>query len=276
MFSKTIMIITKNDSLKMIYSKTPAPIRNEFFINVSPTENFKAIFPDIFIYTTIVFTSASQCRRWLSGSNFHYWPQQLNFAVWCATSGCGVSLNENYPKRIQQFMQFHVYFTIRRILWELKIPLPKEKVFSQTSNNYDKNSFEKICKEFNLPPNPDFRWKSGSNHGLGKVILRTYGNWREAAYETGLMYWPNTHNTPIFHDEHGIGGQVGKIINEDHGDRQFEWFSPKKGIGLTLTGLGRLNRSIETFLYCIAGAEVNQLWDKVGVLIILRENFLNF
>ena len=49
------------------------------------------------------------------------WPQQLNFAVWCATSGCGVSLNENYPKLIQKFMQFHVYFTIRRILWELEI-----------------------------------------------------------------------------------------------------------------------------------------------------------
>ena len=32
----------------------------------------------------------------------------------------------------------------------------------------------------------------------------------------------------------------------------------KRRVGLTKAGLGRLNRSIEAFLYCIAGAEVIQ------------------
>ena len=68
----------------------------------------------------------------------------------------------------------------------------------------------------------------GENHGVGTVFLKTYGNWREAAYETGLMYWPNTHHTPIFSDEHGIGGQVGRITNKAHGGKQYEWFSPEK------------------------------------------------
>ena len=34
-------------------------------------------------------------------------------------------------------------------------------------------------------------------------------------------------------------------------------FHQKKDLGLTKPGLGRLNRSIEAFLYCIVGAEVN-------------------
>ena len=67
-------------------------------------------------------------------------------------------------------MQFHVYFTIRRILWELEIPLPLETIFSQTRNKYNKNAFEKLCQEFNLPNYPDFRWKSGRNHGLGDIF----------------------------------------------------------------------------------------------------------
>ena len=66
----------------------------EFKINVSPTESFLAKFKNIFTYTTITFTSAKTAHRWLWGPDWHCWPQQLNFETWCATSGCGVSLNE--------------------------------------------------------------------------------------------------------------------------------------------------------------------------------------
>ena len=90
-------------------------------------------------------------------SDWHCWPQQLNFATWCATSGCGVSLDEDYPDQVQQFMQFHVYFTIRRILWELEIPLPDETIFKQTRNKYSKPAFAKICQEFNIAKNLYFR-----------------------------------------------------------------------------------------------------------------------
>ena len=257
-FPDSLLLTKKRYPIIDTYNKKPQHIPYEFEIYVSPDKSFLAKFKNIFTYGTITFWSAKTAHRWLQAQDFHCWPQQLNFAVWCATSGCGVSLNENYPKLIQQFMQFHVYFTIRRILWELKIPLPDETIFSQTRNKYNKIALAKLCQEFNLPPpNNDFRWKHGENHGIGTVFLKTYGNWREAAYETGLMYWPNTHNTPIFNDEHGIGGQVGKIVNEAHGGKQHEWFSPNKGIGLTKPGLGRLNSSIESFLYCVAGAEVN-------------------
>ena len=60
---------------------------------------------------------------------------------------------------IQQFLQFHVYFTIRRILRDLQIPLPDETIFKQTRNKYDKAAFARICQEFNLEKNLDFRWR---------------------------------------------------------------------------------------------------------------------
>ena len=54
-----------------------------------------------------------------------FWPQQLNFALWCATTGCGISrqilagglLAGNL--QVCAFYLFHVYFTTRRILFEM-------------------------------------------------------------------------------------------------------------------------------------------------------------
>ena len=53
-----------------------------------------------------------------------YWPQQLNFATFCATQGCGISreiIDEGMTQspQIRAFYQFHVYFTIRRVLFQI-------------------------------------------------------------------------------------------------------------------------------------------------------------
>ena len=40
-------------------------------------------------------------------------------------------------------------------------------------------------------------------------------------------------------------------------DRQFDWFVPDKADGLTQAGLSRLNQSIEAFVCCVLGAQVN-------------------
>ena len=76
-----------------------------------------------------------------------YWQQQLNFAVFCATQGCGVSREIfdsglDLPPQIRAFYRFHVYFTVRRILCEMggiqnKSALPDDPVFNQFDNPYD-------------------------------------------------------------------------------------------------------------------------------------------
>ena len=122
----------------------------------------------------VSFWSSEQAYAWLGGLNYKYWPQQLNFAVWCATCGCGISIEKSemvkYPPIIQGFIKFHVYFTTRRVLYELGVPLPDETAFDQTNNTYTKTAFESLCNEFGLSKSPDFRWISGRNHGLGDIF----------------------------------------------------------------------------------------------------------
>ena len=116
-------------------------------IYVTPSEKFKIKFRDIFTDTVITHRSSHESRRWLAGPNFEYWPQTLNFAFYCATTGCGVSRRITFedkmrdgkndltdselkiPPQVRSFFWFHVYFTVKRILFELggpqnSLPLP--------------------------------------------------------------------------------------------------------------------------------------------------------
>ena len=136
-------------------------------IYVTPTNSFRAKMRNVFKKTVVPFWSSKQCYAWLGGPNYKYWPQQLNFAVWCATCGCGVSLVElgKWPLIIQGFLKFHVYFTVRRVLYELGVPLPDEDAFVQINNTYSKSRFEALCNEFGVV-NADFRWIRGRNHEM--------------------------------------------------------------------------------------------------------------
>ena len=61
-------------------------------IYATPTDHFTVQVRDIFTQTQITNYSGHELRRWLASRNMGYWPQQLNFALWCASTGCGISL----------------------------------------------------------------------------------------------------------------------------------------------------------------------------------------
>ena len=54
-----------------------------------------------------------------------------------------------------------------------------------------------------------------------------------------------------------FGNELDHIINEQGSDRQFDWFVSERMEGLTQAGLSRMNQSIEAFVYCVLGAQVN-------------------
>lgn len=60
-------------------------------IFITPTDHFEIDFRDIFSDSRIRHYNGKESRQWLAAPNMKYWPQQLNFALWCATTGCGVS-----------------------------------------------------------------------------------------------------------------------------------------------------------------------------------------
>ena len=232
-------------------------------IYVTPTDSFKAKMRNIFKKTVVSFWSSKQAYAWLGGPNYKYWPQQLNFAVWCATCGCEVSLEElgRWPLIIQGFIKFHVYFTTRRILYELGVPLPDSSAFNQTDNTYTKSAFEALCNEFGVV-NADFRWIRGRNHGLGDVFEYYSGEgYRnvhvDRGYDVEANTWPSSRH--LFKDEGGSEGKGNLIslIRNDDAKTQYSWFVPRKGHGLTRKGMGRINRSLEAFVYCVLGSQVN-------------------
>ena len=56
------------------------------------------------------------------------------------------------------------------------------------------------------------------------------------------------------------------IRNDQGADKQWEHFVPDHANGLTPAGLGRINRSIEAFGYCILGAQANTRSSILGTL----------
>ena len=245
-------------------------------IYVTPSDKFKIKFRDIFTDTVITHRSSHESRRWLAGPNFEYWPQTLNFAFFIATTGCGVSRRILFedkmrdgkndltdselkiPPQVRSFFWFHVYFTVRRILFELggvqnSLPLPGDTAFSQTENKYDIPSFERICAEFGISPNADFRFTRGDNHGLGSVFeYFSYSGYTKTAFK-----YPSKETK--FADEGGRAsdGNLVPYIENTEARNQYEYFLCPVSHGLTSAGLSRINQSIESFCYAILGSQVD-------------------
>ena len=135
----------------------PAPSIAKIFnkenrIYATGDEFFVTKFCDIFQQTRLKHTTSAESKTWLGGPKMKYWDQQLSFAVFCATQGCGISREifdsglSLTPQR-RAFYQFHVYFTIRRILYQLGgiqniSALPGDPTFNQFNNHYDVASYK--------------------------------------------------------------------------------------------------------------------------------------
>ena len=79
-------------------------LNKELKIYVTPTEFFTRKFREIFKKTQITFTTAKYGGKWVNGPNLSFWPQQLNFALWCATTGCGISRDILFPTGYLDFI----------------------------------------------------------------------------------------------------------------------------------------------------------------------------
>ena len=262
------------DNTETLNTIKDALVQQEIY--VTPSEKFKIKFRDIFTDTVITHRSSHESRRWLAGPNFEYWPQTLNFAFFCATTGCGVSRRILFedkmldgkndltdselilPPQVRSFFWFHVYFTVRRILFELggpqnSLPLPGDTAFSQTENKYDIPSFERICAEFGISPNADFRFTRGDNHGLGSV----FEYFTNSGYTKTPFKYPSKETK--FEDEGGRAsdGNLVPYIENTEARNQYEYFLCPVSHGLTSAGLSRINQSIESFCYAILGSQVD-------------------
>ena len=117
------------------------------------SDSFQVKFPNVFTHylKDAVRVEDKKFKDW-DYYKFTLWQSQLNFAVFCASSACGVSvehLNSKEPM-IRSVYRFHVYYQIRRVLNRLKIPLPYENSFKKYNNPYSHEKFIEICKEYGI------------------------------------------------------------------------------------------------------------------------------
>ena len=146
-------------------------------------------------------------------------------------------------------------------------------------------------------PLADFRFKGGANHGAGDVFIdygkgyippgggssQAVGGGKQNVrivrnYDPDANIWPSSANR--FSDDGGkkIDGNLISMLRNDHFvDFQYSWFIPESGYGLTKAGLGRINRTIEAFVYCVLGSQVNtrtSIVSKGGGGFETQQNFI--
>ena len=117
------------------------------------SDSFQVKFPKVF-RSYPLGAMRIEDQRFIDWDHYKFtlWQMQLNFAVFCASSACGVSVEHMNAKKpmIRSICRFHVYYHIRRILKILEIPLPYKNSFNQYSNSYNHEMFITVCGEMVL------------------------------------------------------------------------------------------------------------------------------
>ena len=88
-------------------------------ITIKRGKSFDVRFPNIWLsYKLPLVKEAAIYDNWIA-NQMQFWQNQLNFAIWSATSGCGVSKLDHLKHKdpmIRSVFRFHTYYQIRRIL----------------------------------------------------------------------------------------------------------------------------------------------------------------
>ena len=196
------------------------------------SDNFQVKFPNVFTNYPLgaVRVEDQKLKDW-DHYKFTIWQSQLNFAVFCTSSACGVSvehLNAKEPM-IRSIYRFHVYYHIRRILKILEIPLPYENSFNQYNNPYNHEKFIGICSEYGVS-NDLTKWRN----------QKYFSTWQSRAWETGKP---------------GMS-----YINEN----SFSRWIIEKSDGLTTLGLQKISESVRDYAYLILTSQTSTRGPIVG------------
>ena len=143
-------------------------------ITIKRCKSFDVRFPNIWqSYKLPLVKEAEIYKTWIN-NQMQFWQNQLYFTIWFVTSGCGVSKLDHLKHKdpmIRSVFRFHAYYQIRRILNEMRCPLPTDSSRNACNNGIDMNAFERICAEFEISDknSADFRQKLDPSKGMGAI-----------------------------------------------------------------------------------------------------------
>ena len=196
------------------------------------SDSFQIKFPNVFTNYLLgaVRVEDQKFKDW-DHYKFTIWQSQLNFAVFCTSSACGVSvehLNGKEPM-IRSIYRFHVYYHIRRILKILEIPLQYENSFNQYKNPYNHEKYIHICSEYGVS-NDLTKWRN----------QKYFSTWQSRAWETGKA---------------GMS-----YLNENSWSR---WIIEKSD-GLTTLGLQKISETVRDYAYLILTSQTSTRGQIIG------------
>ena len=197
------------------------------------SDSFQVKFPNVFT-NYLLGAVRVEDQKYIDWDHYKFtiWQSQLNFAIFCASSACGVSvehLNAKEPM-IRSIYRFHVYYHIRRILKILEIPLPYENSFNQFNNPYNNGKYIHICSEYGVS-NDLTKWRN----------QKYFSTWQSRAWETnkpGMSY-----------------------INENSWSR---WIIEKSD-GLTTLGLQKISETVRDYAYLILTSQTSTRGQIIGI-----------
>ena len=199
-------------------------------IVVSAMENdtFPARFLNIFVdYPLGQMHVGDKSRKNWNNAPLKLWQTQLNYAVFCALSACGVSLAHlNYTKHpmIRLVNRFHVYYHVGRSLRKLQVPLPHKTSFNAADNPYTESDFLKFVRIIE-----------------SLMILRYRDEKFYWSYQRGVG-WPNDYLGP---------------------DSMTRWII-ETSVGFTDVGLLRISESVRAYAYLILSSQASARSGIVG------------
>ena len=209
----------------------------------SEVGNFTVVLPKVFL-KYVMEEDDKRLGVW-QNTPFKLWQTQLNFAVWCATSACGVGvkhLNNNHAL-VKSVYRFHTYYHIRRVIKRLQTPLPLQSSFNQYDNPYNKEAFLKLCSEY------------GVDSDVGRYRNKYFfSSWQEIRkyYDTpGLEY---------FNDDSASRWVIGDCR------------------GFTKNGIFMISESVRAYVYLILtsqGASRSTIIGNTGSALAAQQSFIN-
>ena len=190
---------------------------------------FPARFPNIFVDYPLGQMRVGD-KLWTNWNKapMRLWQTQLNFAVFCASSACGVSsAHLNYTKHpmIRSVYRVHVYYHVRRILKRLQTPLPHDTGFNAADNPYTKSEFFKICEDYRVPKDP-MKYRDEKFY------------W---SYQRGV-HWPDDYIGP---------------------DSMTRWII-ETSVGFTDVGLLKISESVRAYAYLILSSQTSARSSIIG------------
>ena len=264
------------------FNKKAIDIIQQDIVITSDGKSFKASLPDVFEnYKLPHVTSDALVQEWRTNW-LNFWQNQLNFAIWCATTGCGVDFKNHLQASgmTGSLFRFHVYYQTRRILFEMGCALPQDASWNAFDNSYDRGAYEKICKEFNVITNADWRQKQSINDGLGNMHSYYLGP-NQSGFMPGAVYHKKDFTfsgtsasdkakairditAESFIDVVNATFSIDYMYQGPESDNAWTTFILDNTKGFTRAGVERINDSIRTFCWAILGSQSQTRTDIIG------------